>query len=50
LDKTLYYKGGKSELNKCQDAKAYLRTKWHVDQSNCLATIHPRCKQKRQTR
>jgi len=30
-------------------AEAYLRTKWHPDPSNRLATIHQRYRQSRQT-
>jgi len=30
-------------------AEAYLRTKWHLDPSNRLATIHQRFRQDRQT-
>ena len=29
--------------------QTYLRTKWHLDPSNRLATIHQRCRQDRQT-
>jgi len=31
-------------------AEAYLRTKWHIDPSNGLATIHQRHRQDRQDR
>ena len=37
-------------LIQCRLAEAYLRTKWHLDPSNRLATVHQRYRQDRQDR
>jgi len=36
-------------LTPCGQAEAYLRAKFHLDQSNRLATVHERNRQDRQT-
>ena len=44
------FRGGVGlHLTECRWAEAYLRTKWYLDPSNRLATIHQRYRQTGQT-